>query len=104
MFKCPESLPRLSKRNARSMIAVSLEILDQHCVKRFRAAGEGQAAIGGPVEPENLVRGEMRHRLRRAARHRAPSVRESGKSSCPLRGLPIEGVDFLGACVASQEK
>src|SRR5271157_217494 len=47
----------------------SLGILDQHCVGRFRAAGEGQSAIWGPVKPENLVRGEMRHRLGRAARY-----------------------------------
>ena len=32
----------------------SLEIRDQHCVARVRAAGDGQAAITGPVEPENL--------------------------------------------------
>jgi len=46
----------------------SLEILDQHRVGRVRAAGEGQAAVAGPVERENLVRSEMRHWVRRTAR------------------------------------
>src|SRR5271157_1309965 len=47
----------------------SSEVLDQHRIGRFRAAREGQPTVAGPVEPENLVRSEMRHGLWRAARH-----------------------------------
>ena len=44
-----------------------LIILDQHRVGLVRAAREGQVAVAGPIEREDLVRSEMRHWFRRAA-------------------------------------
>jgi len=72
----------------------SSEILDQHRIGRFRAAREGQATVVGPVEIENLVRGEMRHRLRRAARHRLfPDVIRAIHAVDKRDGVAIGGPD-----------
>ena len=70
----------------------SLEILDQHRVGRVRAAGEGKAAILGPVEIENLVRSEMCYGFRRATHHWLfPNVTHAVHAVDERNGAAIRG-------------